>query len=162
MCSSRNSFASELLTDLWRSGRLESCPAFCVGDSKKPGGRPMKAQVPKITIGLCLGLCLTLCPALSFGQAVFGSITGTISDPSGAAVVSAKVMITETGKGVSYSTVTNDSGNYLQSHLTVGTYDVVVEAPGFETYARRNVRVNVDEVAQVNAQLTVGKVSDVV
>jgi hypothetical protein len=118
----------------------------------------MKAHFPKLIIGLCLALC----PAISFGQAVFGSVTGTISDPSGAAVSGAKVTITETGKGVSYTTVTNESGNYLQSHLIVGTYDVVMEAPGFETYARRNVRVNVDEVAQVNAQLTVGKVSDVV
>src|SRR5262245_26835161 len=122
----------------------------------------MKALFPKLVIRLCVGLCLALCPAMSFGQAVFGSITGTISDPSGAAVVGAKVTITETGKGVSYSTVTNDSGNYLQSHLIVGTYDVVMEAQGFETYARRNIRVNVDEVAQVNAQLTVGKVSNVV
>jgi hypothetical protein len=118
----------------------------------------MKAQFPKLIIGFCL----TLCPLMSFGQAVFGSITGTVSDPSGAAVVGAKITIIETGKGVSYSTVTNDSGNYLQTHLIVGTYDVVIEATGFETHARRNVRVNVDEVASVDAQLTVGKVSNVV
>lgn len=118
----------------------------------------MKTQFPKLVLGLCVGMY----PVISCAQAVFGSITGTISDPSGAAVVGAKVTITETGKSVSYSTVTNDSGNYVQSHLTVGTYDVVMEAPGFETYARRNVPVNVDEIAQVNAQLTVGKVSDIV
>src|SRR5215472_305788 len=118
----------------------------------------MKTQFPK----LVLGLCVALSPATSFGQAVFGSISGTISDQSGAAIAGAKVTITETGKGVSYTSTTNDSGNYIQSHLTVGTYDVIIEAPGFATYARRNVRVNVDEVAPVDAQLTVGKVNDVV
>src|SRR5437868_3874972 len=98
----------------------------------------------------------------SSGQAVFGGIAGTVTDPSGASIPSAKVSITETSKGVSYNTVTNDSGNYTQSHLTVGNYDVRVEAPGFEAYVRRNVRVVVDEVAPVNAELTVGKVGEVV
>ncbi|PYY12982.1 MAG: hypothetical protein DMG60_22855, partial [Acidobacteria bacterium] len=73
----------------------------------------------------------------SSGQAVFGGIAGTVTDPSGASIPSAKVSITETSKGVSYNTVTNDSGNYTQSHLTVGNYDVRVEAPGFEAYVRR-------------------------
>ena len=63
----------------------------------------MKIQFPRFV----LGFCLILCPAISFGQAVFGSISGTIIDQSGAAVSGAKVTITETGKGVSYTTVTN-------------------------------------------------------
>jgi outer membrane receptor protein involved in Fe transport len=111
---------------------------------------------------VALGFVLAMSPALSFGQAVFGGITGTVSDPSGAAVAGAQVNITETGKGVTYKTATNDSGNYVQSHLALGTYDVRVEAPGFEAYVRHNVHVAVDEVAQVSAQLTLGKVSEVV
>ena len=111
---------------------------------------------------LVLGFVLALCPVMSFGQAVFGGIAGTVTDPSGAAIPGAKISITETSKGVSYNTVSNDSGNYTQSHLTVGNYDVRVEAPGFESYVRRSVRVSVDEVAPVNAQLTVGKVGEVV
>jgi len=118
----------------------------------------MKGSVPK----LVLALFLVFSPLASFAQAVFGSIVGTVNDPSGAAIAGAKITITETGKGVSYNTVTNSSGNYVQSHLTVGSYDVQLEAPGFETYLRRNVRVNVDEVVEVNAQLTLGAVSQVV
>jgi len=110
----------------------------------------MKGSVPK----LVLALFLVFSPLASFAKAVFGSIVGTVNDPSGAAIAGAKITITETGKGVSYNTVTNSSGNYVQSHLTVGSYDVQLEAPGFETYLRRNVRVNVDEVVEVNAQLT--------
>src|SRR5919201_514927 len=111
---------------------------------------------------LVLALLLVICPVMSFGQAVFGGISGTITDPSGAAITDAKVTITETSKGVSYNTATNSSGNFTQSHLTVGNYDVRIEASGFEVYIRRNVRVTVDEVAPVNAQLVVGKVGEVV
>src|SRR5215469_8842157 len=109
-----------------------------------------------------LGLLLATWSLTTFSQAVFGGIAGTVTDPSGASIPSAGVIITETGKGVSYNTITNDSGNYTQSHLTVGNYDVRVEAPGFEAYIRRNVRVTVDEVAPVNAQLIVGKVGELV
>ena len=111
---------------------------------------------------LILGAMMAMCPLASFAQAVFGGVAGTVTDPSGASIPGAKVTISDTGKGLSYSTLTNDSGNYTQSHLIVGNYDVRVEAPGFETYVRRNVRVSVDEVAPVNAQLTVGKVGEVV
>lgn len=58
-----------------------------------------------------LGLFLATWPVTTFSQAVFGGIAGTVTDPSGAAVPGAKVNITETGKGVSYNTITNDSGN---------------------------------------------------
>jgi hypothetical protein len=97
-----------------------------------------------------------------FGQAVFGSIAGNVTDPSGAAVPGAKVTITDMGKGVTYNTVANDSGNYTQTHLIVGIYEVRVEASGFDTYVQRNVSVEVDAVTRVNAQLSVGKVGQVV
>ena len=87
-----------------------------------------------------LGCFLAIWPATSLAQAVFGGISGTVTDPSGAAIPGAKVTITDTGKGVSYNTLTNDSGNYTQTHLTVGNYDVRVDATGFEAYIRRNVR----------------------
>src|SRR5207237_1535671 len=67
------------------------------------------------------------------GQAVYGSIIGTVTDSSGAAVPNAKVTITNVDKGVIVTTATNESGNYEQQHLIVGTYDVKVEAPGFQT-----------------------------
>src|SRR5437588_8682209 len=56
------------------------------------------------------------------GQAVFGSIIGTVTDSSGAAVPNAKVTITNVDKGVIVTTTTHESGNYEQQHLIVGTY----------------------------------------
>src|SRR5579864_1305876 len=99
-------------------------------------------------------------PAMLFGQAVYGSISGNVTDASGAAVPQAKVTVTDVGKGVNYTTTTNDSGNYSQGHLIVGTYDVRVEAKGFTPYVQKNALVEVDSVTSINARLTVGTVGE--
>ncbi len=59
-----------------------------------------------------LGLLLLGAPVTAFGQAVYGNIVGTVTDASGAAVPNAKVTIVDTGKGVSFTTTTNSTGNY--------------------------------------------------
>ena len=108
-------------------------------------------------------LLLALLPAANVrAQAVYGSIVGTVTDSSGAAVPKVNVTIADTGKGVSYTTATNDSGNYSQTHLIAGVYEVRVEAAGFQTFVQRNVKVEVDSTTQVNAQLAVGTVGEVV
>src|SRR5882757_1375346 len=92
-------------------------------------------------------------PSALLGQAVYGSISGNVTDASGSAVPQAKVTITDSGKGVSYSTTTNESGNYSQTHLIVGTYEVRVEAQGFSTFVQKNIHVEVDAVTSANARL---------
>src|SRR5215468_11006593 len=112
-------------------------------------------------IVLCSALLLSA-PAPAFGQAVYGSISGNVVDSNGAAVSRAKVTITDTGKGVNYVTSTNESGNYSQTHLIVGVYEVRVEMAGFTTYVQRNVGVEVDATTQIDVRLTVGNVGEVV
>ena len=68
----------------------------------------------------------------AYGQAVYGNIVGTVTDSSGAAVPNAKVTITDTNRGVSVNTTTNESGNFSQRFLIVGRYQVRVEAQGFK------------------------------
>jgi hypothetical protein len=97
-----------------------------------------------------------------FGQAVYGSISGNVTDASGAIVPQAKITITDSGKGITYAAVANESGNYSQTHLIVGIYEVRVEATGFNAYVQKNVHVEVDAVTQINAHLTVGSVGEVV
>src|SRR5205807_8924675 len=92
----------------------------------------------------------------SFGQAVYGSISGNVTDASGASVPSAKITVTDSEKGVTYTTTSNDSGNYAQTHLIVGVYEVRVEAPGFNAYVQKNVHVEVVAVTTIGARLTVG------
>src|SRR2546428_136242 len=90
-----------------------------------------------------LSISLAL-PRLSFGQAVFGNIFGTVTDPTGAVVPAAKVTLTEVGKGITVSTTTNASGNYTQTHLSVGTYRVSIEAGGLKAVVKQNAGGGVD------------------
>src|SRR5260370_32940254 len=101
-------------------------------------------------------------PAASFGQAVYGSIVGSVTDSSNAAIPHAKIVVRDVGKGVSYATTTNETGNYSESHLIVGVFEVRVEATGFDTFVQQNVNVEVDANTQVNAKLHPGQVGEVV
>src|SRR5260370_20180837 len=94
---------------------------------------------------LLAGLALLLAAAgCATGQAVYGSIVGTVTDPAGAAVPNAKITIRDVGKGISYTTSTNEARNYTQTHLIVGTYEVRVAAPGFSPYVVQTLNVEVD------------------
>jgi len=111
---------------------------------------------------LCFLVFLCLPSANLFGQAVYGSISGAVTDASGAAVPNARVTITDTGRGVTYSAITNESGNYTQGLLTAGVYDVRVESAGFSAFVQKNVQVEIDKVVQANARLEVGTVGETV
>jgi hypothetical protein len=115
----------------------------------------------KIIIPVVLALALAL-PATLPAQAVYGSISGNVTDTSGAAVPGAKVTITDPDKGVTYTATTNESGNYSQTHLIVGTYEVRVEASGFSAVVQKNVHVEVDAVTTINARMPLGSVGETV
>src|SRR5258707_10435723 len=82
-----------------------------------------------LTICICL-VTLTAQPVL--GQAVYGSIIGTATDPQGAAVANAKVTVTNQRKGTTDSATTNESGNYSVTHLIPDVYTVRIESKGFK------------------------------
>jgi hypothetical protein len=84
------------------------------------------------------------------------SIVGTVTDPSGAAVVSAKVTITNTDTGIVRSTTSNSTGNYSARELAIGHYNVHVDAPGFKAYDRTGITLNVNDTVRADAPLQVG------
>jgi len=96
------------------------------------------------------------------GQAVYGSIIGTVTDPQGSAVVGAKVTATSTTKGTTVDVTTNDSGNYTITHLTPDTYSIKIEASGFKAHDVASVEVFADTAQHVDAQLQVGEVTQTV
>src|ERR1700688_1586371 len=93
------------------------------------------------------------------GQAVFGSIFGTVTDPQGGAVVGAKVTVTSVTKSTVLETTTNDSGNYTVTHLIPDEYKVHIEGQGFKTTDIPSVQVSDDAAAHVDAALQVGAVT---
>src|SRR6266700_2200320 len=115
-------------------------------------------------LGWILVACLVfgVCASSSLGQAVYGSIFGTITDPQGNVVTGAKVTVTSVSKGTAFETTTNDSGNYNVTHLIPDTYRVKVEGAGFKTYDVPSIQVSADAAARVDAQLQVGEVTQTV
>jgi hypothetical protein len=88
-----------------------------------------------------------------------GSITGTVKDPSGASVPNAAVVVTSPDHGLTRHTVTNSAGDYNESALPGGTYDVIVTVTGFKKFQARGVVLDVAEKARVDVSLEVGAIN---
>jgi hypothetical protein len=88
-------------------------------------------------------------------QAVFGNMTGTVTDPSGAPIPDLVVSIQDLERGISYESKTNASGNFTQTHLISGRYQVHLAAPGFAEFTTEAV-VQIDSTARVDIQLQLG------
>src|SRR5579859_1680371 len=89
-----------------------------------------------------------------WAQAVFGSLVGTITDPSGAVVANATVTVLDVNKGISQTATTNASGNFEVSRLIPDTYTVKVESKGFSPAEADNISLVAGEPQQVNLQLS--------
>lgn len=115
-----------------------------------------------LSFGRMLGRVLALCvitasfSPVALGQAVFGNITGTVTDATGAAVPDAEVVITDIDRGMPYQTKTNVDGNFTQTHLLAGHYQVKISAKGFTEFVA-TAEVQVDATTRVDAQIQVGK-----
>src|SRR5438132_9515942 len=106
---------------------------------------------------------LLLCGAGSaFAQEVTASITGTVTDPSGAAVGGATVTAKSVERGLTYAAATNDSGLYRIAQLPAGTYELRVEKPGFATSSHPAFVLTVNQVARIDVAMKVGQVSETV
>ncbi len=109
-------------------------------------------------------VCAVLCALLIFAtvgaaQETFGTITGTVLDPSGAAILGAKVTITNTDKGVVLREVMTDAeGFYTVSKLFIGHYSVTIEAAGFKKVTVSAIELNVAEVYRNDVKMEVGDV----
>jgi hypothetical protein len=93
---------------------------------------------------------------------ITGSISGVVTDPTGAVVVGAKVVATETQTGVRNEITTDSAGFFNFPTLPIGVYDVEVAATGFKTYQKKGVVVDANSALRVDAALQVGATADVV
>ena len=92
-------------------------------------------------------------------QQVFGSIYGTVTDPKGGSVPSAKVTITDVAKGTVTEVTTDAAGNYNKGQLIPDPYKVSIEAAGFSKVVSNEIIVHVDEASRYDAILKVGDVA---
>ncbi|MGA9884481.1 MAG: carboxypeptidase regulatory-like domain-containing protein [Candidatus Acidiferrales bacterium] len=122
----------------------------------------MKVGISRVRVCVCLSVltfffAAILFPILTNAQTQTGTITGTVTDPSGAILVGASVTVTNEGTGVSQTTKTDAQGSFLISLLPVATYDVEASLSGFQTVVHKDVTLTVGATPVVDFKLPVGQ-----
>ncbi len=110
---------------------------------------------------LCLGIAaLAGVSATSPGlaQTSQSTLSGTVTDATGASVTGAGVSGTNQATGFAYTAVTNEEGLYRVPYMNVGVYTITFEAPGFKKLVRTGVQVRATETLQLNVSLEIGNV----
>ena len=108
---------------------------------------------------LFLGMLLVVA-SLAFGQTENATLTGSITDASGAAITNATVRVTNVESGVTVSTTSNGSGLYVVTSLHPGHYRVIVEKSGFKQMALTDLTLNIQDIVSRNFQMRVGTASE--
>ncbi len=102
------------------------------------------------------------CASLAQAQLTRGTIAGTVSDQSGAAVPGAAITITNTDTGATRQSETGANGRYEAPNLPVGNYEVSATLPGFQTSVRTGIGLSIGRTAVVDMVLQVGEVAQTV
>jgi hypothetical protein len=114
------------------------------------------ASFKSFVLGIALLSLVAFGSNLLFAQAVSGGLTGTVVDPSGAAVNGATVTVVNVATGQTVSVTTKTLGDYRFSELPVGSYTMTVASPNFKTATLNNVPVDLNKVGTANVKLEVG------
>ena len=99
-------------------------------------------------------------PTAAFGQAVSGTILGTVTDSSGAVMAKAKITIVNEGTGLTRTLTADTNGEYTAPSLPTGRYTLIAEAAGFKTLTMSNVELGVDQRARIDLKLEVGALNE--
>ena len=90
------------------------------------------------------------------------SITGTVTDPTGAAVANATISLTNTATGRGRQVISNTAGQYLFANIGVGNYTLDVSAAGFQRYSKTGVVVNVAQTLAADVALKIGNTQETI
>jgi hypothetical protein len=114
-----------------------------------------------LAVALSVAFFLSTCSFLQ-GQSTYGSITGSVTDPSGAAITDAKVTLTNLGTTETRTQATGPDGLYTFVNLIPGNYKIDVEKPGFKHITRTPIVVEVQQSAKIDVNLPVGQANETV
>src|SRR6202158_4315218 len=109
------------------------------------------------------GVLLFVCVLLVCSQVFAGvtaSISGTVKDPSGAAIAGATVTATNTETGISQAQTTNGQGFYSFQSLPLGKYTIDVQEKGFKAYRQRDLTLDVNSALMIDVTLQVGQTTE--
>ena len=132
------------------------------GNISKPGPLARLFKWSRLGLAVLFAIVVLGSSARVKGQAVNATLLGTVTDASGAAVGNVKVTITETNTGISHTSQTNESGNYVFPDLPPGTYKVVAELTGFKRESRAGIDLIVNSTERIDLVLQPGNVQETV
>ncbi len=110
----------------------------------------------------CVLIALAMCGYTARAQEVTATITGTVMDPSGAAIVGATVTAKSVERGTIFKAESNEAGIYRIAQLPVGNYELRVEKNGFQTSLYPAFALVLNQIARIDVQLKVGQVTETV
>lgn len=122
---------------------------------------PLRTLVLRMLFAASLAapLAISFAPISAIAQSDSSAVSGTVTDPSGAVVANAKVILRNEGTGVENTVTSNESGQYTVPNVRPGTYSLTVEAAGFQTYKTSGVQVDPSIAKRVDAPMKVGNTS---
>ena len=91
------------------------------------------------------------------GQSFYGSVVGTVTDPSGSAIAGATVTLTNSGTNQKLTADTGSNVGYRFVNLVPGNYKVEVDSAGFKHYIRDQINVQVDAVIRIDVSMQIGE-----
>ncbi len=112
--------------------------------------------------GSLAAFCVLLMAQMALGQAVNGTILGTVTDQTGASVANATVTATLTSTGAAHTSATNSSGNYTFPDMQPGTYTITVDANGFKKFQQQNLTLLNNTTVRADATLAPGSISETI
>ena len=122
----------------------------------------MLRKMMRPILGSLFVLCVLGFSHALMGQAVNGTILGTVTDSSGAVVANASVTIDLTGQSVQHTSITNESGNFTEPDLPAGTYTITVVAKGFKKETRQNIILDTNTTTRVDVKVVPGSASETI
>ena len=111
-------------------------------------------------VAVALAGALFLAPAVAAAQAIYGSLTGTIADTSGAGVPGATVTIKNEDTGLELSGVTDEIGVYTIRNITGGTYTLRASLQGFKEFVQTGIPITAGGIVRINGKLEIGALSE--
>jgi hypothetical protein len=109
-----------------------------------------------------LALTILLSPGAWAQLRIVGAVSGTVSDPTGAVVANAKVILKDAQTGIMKEAASTNGGTFLFPDLAVGSYVVTVSAAGFKTATLTNISVSTNQTADVRVSLELGAASETI
>ncbi len=119
----------------------------------------LKAILPALLLIITAAATFLRFPPTALGQTFTATLTGTVTDPSGAVVPGAKVSATNQGTKLEYTAQSSEQGIYTIPFLPIGNYVVSLEATGFKKLISNEIKLEVNQTARVDLQLEIGELT---